>query len=333
MFKFYQIKTSILNSKILLINPNQQIILLLLLIILCIFKSPIRKTVNYLNMHKKILYTTIFLIYITILITLIINEESTSKISNLIILFLVNILITNNIDMTIQKETLLKEIKDLKTYSKTNDLLVSNYRSKVHENQNQLIIIKSMIKGKKKDLEKYINNLLDEDEKVNNKWINDLKSVPLIGIKNFINYKLNEIEKTGAIIEIYISQELEKIISSKIDMYYINKFYTIIGVLLDNIIDASKESEEKLVSLNVYMQNNTTNIELANTFKNEIDIDKINDYGYTTKGENHGTGLYIVNKIIKNSKKFELETFINNKFFVQHLQIHHPKSHIKDNDL
>ena len=60
-----------------------------------------------------------------------------------------------------------------------------------------------------------------------------------------------------------------------------------------------------------------------------IDINKLTSFGYTTKGNEHGIGLYLVNQIIKHNKIFELNTKVDNQFFVQHLKIHHPKSHLK----
>ena len=244
-------------------------------------------------------------------------------------MLIINTLIISNTEKNIKLNNLKKKYQDLKIYSKNNDELVTNYRSLNHENKNHLIIIKSMISETKQELEKYIDNLIMSETKINNKFLNDLKYIPLPGIKNFVNYKLIQLENINTIIEIYISKEIEKIIGSKIDIINLDNFYTIIGVLLDNVIDSMKEQEEKLVSINVYMEQNTTNIELANTYQKYIDISKLTMPNYTTKGKNHGIGLYLVNNIIKNNKIFELNTRIDNKFFVQHLKIHHPKNHIK----
>jgi len=312
-----------------IIISTNKIIALTYLMVLYILKPFLLKLITYLTMHKKILFFLIGIFYLIILIRLLIIQISISNLSSLILMLLINILIIINQEQTNKLNRLTTKYQELKIYSKNNDSLVTNYRSIIHENKNQLIIIKSMLPNEKEELEQYLDNLIENETKITNKWLNDLRYIPLPGIKNFINYKLLQIEKLDAIIEIYISKELEKIKGSKIDIVNLDKFYTIIGVLLDNIIDSLKEQKEKLVSINVYMEQNTTNIELANTYQNYIDINKLNKYGYTTKGNNHGVGLYLVNKIVKNNKIFELNTKIDNKFFVQHLQIHHPKNHLK----
>lgn len=319
---------SLISSLGLMISSNP-IINLIYLIVLYLLRQRLIKLINYLNNHKKVLFTLIGISYLLVLIILLFNPIPINKLSNIIIMLLINNLIIISNEKTIKLSRLIKKYQELKLYSKNNDNLVTNYRSMIHENNNQLLIIKSMIPGTKKELEVYINNLIQKETKVTNKWLNDLKSIPIPGIKNFLNYKLNKIERMNATIEIYVSKELEKIKASKIDITNLDNFYTIIGVLLDNIIDSLKEQEEKLVSINIYMEQNVTNIELANTYKNYIDINKLCMPDYTTKGNNHGVGLYLVNKIIKNNKMFELNTKVDNQFFIQHLKIYHPKSHLK----
>lgn len=312
----------------LIVVPNKFITIIYLLIIY-ILKRYLIQLINYLNNNKKILFILVGLSYIFILINLLKEDISLNKLSSIIMMLSINLLLIYNIEKSMKLSYLNAKYQELKLYSKNNDILVSDYRSLVHENKNQLIIIKGMIFSENKELERYLSNLIDNQTKVTNKWLNDLKYIPIPGIKNFINYKLIQLEKMDAIIEIYISKELEKIIASKIAINELDNFYTIIGVLLDNIIDSVREQKEKLVSINVYMEQNITNIELANTYQDYIDINKLNSYGYTTKGNDHGVGLYLVNKIIKYNKTFELYTKIDNKFFVQHLKIHHPKSHLK----
>lgn len=323
---YYLISIISLPGLLLISTPQ---ISILYLIILFLLKKQIVKVINYLNNKKKILLSILAIIYIINLLILLQQKPSIEIVTNTTIILLLNILIIINTEKTIKLDNLTTKYQELKLYSKTNDNLVTDYRSLMHENKNQLLIIKSMLKGNKKDLEKYIDNLLNNKNTISNRYLNNLRYIPIPGVKNFVNYKLVQLDNIKSTIEIYISKELERINLSKIDIINLDNFYTIIGILLDNIIEELKEQEEKLVSINVYMEGNTTNIELANTYKNYIDINKINMYGYTTKGKEHGVGLYIVNKIIKNNKIFELNTKVDNQFFVQHLKIHHPKRHLK----
>jgi two-component system sensor histidine kinase AgrC len=90
-----------------------------------------------------------------------------------------------------------------------------------------------------------------------------------------------------------------------------------------------KVDKEKLVSVQFYIQRNVMHAEFANTFSNFIDLDKINNAGYSTKGSEHGVGLSLVKKIVKQNKEFKIEQNIFDKFFVTHLMITIPKDNLK----
>ena len=62
-------------------------------------------------------------------------------------------------------------------------------------------------------------------------------------------------------------------------------------------------------------------IEVSNTYAGKVEIEKINNYGYTSKGNGHGTGLYIIEQIIKNSSKFQTVTTLKDIYFSQTLII------------
>lgn len=215
-----------------------------------------------------------------------------------------------------------RHYNDYVEYSKLNDELITNYKMKVHENSNRLLIMKSMIKGKKKDLEKYIDILLEEDQADLNKnknWISELKNIPFPGIKNFINYKLNKLKKIGAEIELVVSEDVKKIDVTKVKSQYYSEMCTIIGVILDNMVDALNVEEKKLASLHFYVLDGVLHGEFVNHFTGDVNLDKINDFGYTTKGKNHGVGLTLVKRIADSNEKFDFETIILDEFFIQHV--------------
>ena len=97
--------------------------------------------------------------------------------------------------------------------------------------------------------------------------------------------------------------------------------YNITGVLLDNACDASKESTERQVVFTMYKEREDVVMMIANTYKGEIDVNRVSEYGYSTKGKNHGTGLYIVDKVISKNPKFTKETSIIENYFIQIIRI------------
>ena len=76
-----------------------------------------------------------------------------------------------------------------------------------------------------------------------------------------------------------------------------------------------------MISYEIYTNNENIIIIITNTYKGKIELDKINKNGYSTKGKNRGKGLYLANKIVKNSNVFFLENRIINDFYIQKITI------------
>ena len=100
-----------------------------------------------------------------------------------------------------------------------------------------------------------------------------------------------------------------------------DELYSIIGVYLDNAIQAAKESNKKEVSLESYKENEKIAIVIANTYNGKIDFEKLDNYGYTTKGKNHGVGLHLVKKIIENEVIYSQSRSLFEDYYVQKLII------------
>ena len=104
----------------------------------------------------------------------------------------------------------------------------------------------------------------------------------------------------------------------------------ILGILLDNAIEAAKDSGEKEITFEVCACSSNAKvrkhvISVENSYINkDVNIEKIREKGYTSKSSDegiHGLGLWEVNKILKKSKNLNLHTTKNDKFFIQQLEI------------
>ena len=96
----------------------------------------------------------------------------------------------------------------------------------------------------------------------------------------------------------------------------------IVGILVTNALEASKEAEEKKVHIAIFSISKIVYLVIHNT-TNEItfDIRKIYEEGYSTKGENRGLGLNNVRKILANYGTMFLETELQENRFLQVLKI------------
>lgn len=92
---------------------------------------------------------------------------------------------------------------------------------------------------------------------------------------------------------------------------YNYEFCKILGILLDNAIEAAKQTKEKILKINANNEYGTKNIKIVieNSYDNEINMEKLYDKGYTTKKEKgHGLGLWIAMKIVNKNKRMSLNT-------------------------
>ena len=88
---------------------------------------------------------------------------------------------------------------------------------------------------------------MQDNRNSTNYWMSELKSIPFPGIRNFINYKLEQLKDLGSEIEIFISSELEKIDTATFSEKEYNELTTILGVILDNMIESIKETDERWI--------------------------------------------------------------------------------------
>ena len=103
-------------------------------------------------------------------------------------------------------------------------------------------------------------------------------------------------------------------------------FSKILGILLDNAIEASSECEEKIV--NIKFRHNEKNREqiliIENTYADKnIDTNFIFSKGISSKDNHSGLGLFEVRKILKKNNNLNLYTTKNTNFFIQQLEIYY----------
>ena len=97
----------------------------------------------------------------------------------------------------------------------------------------------------------------------------------------------------------------------------------ILGILLDNAIEASKECEEKNINISFKENEFKKLLTVKNTYNNkEISIDQIFEKDFTTKPDNTGLGLWEVKQILDKNSNLNLHTTKNDDYFSQQLEIH-----------
>ena len=202
-------------------------------------------------------------------------------------------------------------IKSLLEYER----IIDEQGKRNHEYKNQLMILKGYVNNKNR-LEKYLDTII-EDHKISNSFkIRQLANFKDGGLKRMIFHKISEMKENNIKYYLYVSSDVSNIIEElSIDLY--KDITKVIGVLLDNAIDAAYNSKEKEINLDFSYEDNYIIITISNSYNDSIDIKKIGKKGYTSKGKGHGFGLKLVKEIIKRNNKLDLSTDYSNKYFVQ----------------
>ena len=214
-----------------------------------------------------------------------------------------------------------KKLESAEEYNNTLRILHDNVRGFKHDFDNIVTTIGGYIRTNDMEgLKQYYLQLEDDCQRVNNLYILNPSVVNNDGIYNLIMKKYHEAEEKDIKVNISFLLDL-----STLNMK-IYEFARILGILLDNAIEASSECEEKIINLT--FRNDSKNsrqlIIIENTYKNkDVDTHKIFEKGVSGKENHTGLGLWEVNKLLNKNNNINLFTTKNDQFFTQQLEIYY----------
>lgn len=203
-------------------------------------------------------------------------------------------------------------------YIQTFEDWIDNEQMYRHELKNNLSIIRNMTNNKK--IIKKIDDMLKFSIILDENDIECLKDIPKGGLKGLIYYKIALAKNNNINLTIEISPKVTKTLK-KITDKDLKQICIVLGIYIDNAMEAAIKSKKKNVTLEIYESNNQLTFVISNTYEELVSINKMNFDGYTTKGEGHGRGLYYVNKLLAKSKKLYSEQMFLNNYFIQKLFI------------
>ena len=180
-------------------------------------------------------------------------------------------------------------------------------------------MIRNMSKNKK--ITNYIDEIIDNKLKDNDKLMLDVLVIPEGGLRGLIYSKLLFMKENNINGNLLVDKKIKAVDLINVEDSLMLDICKVIGVFIDNAIDEVLKLKERNIEIAIYFENKELCIEVSNNYKNQIDIENMGNLGYTTKGENHGYGLALVKEIIQNNKKLINEKKINKNIFSQILKI------------
>lgn len=180
-----------------------------------------------------------------------------------------------------------------------------------HEMLNDLLILRSIADKNSSEFTRTLDGIIRQYDTKKFKKYTSLAKLPT-GVKGMIYYKIAFINENEINFDTVVNGvDYAKFEAMDKDLYY--KVCKILGILMDNAIDACVDSDKKKLIVSVYTENEDLCVEIDNSYSGIVDKDGIKKKGYTTKGKNHGYGLTILNRIVDETKELEFEQSINDK--------------------
>ena len=210
---------------------------------------------------------------------------------------------------------------NLQEYMKQIEELYQNMRVFRHDYANVMLSVVGYIEENDMDgLKKYydmeifpISNLFNKEKDV----VAKLHNLDIIELKSLISVKINYALELKVEVNLEIIEKIDKVNMKSIDLV------RIIGIFLDNAIEACQECEKPSIDLSIIKMDKDITFIVKNTYiKKNIDYCKLGTLGISSKGERRGTGLYNVKTIINAYNNVIMDTEYENGYFTQLFEIY-----------
>ncbi len=170
-------------------------------------------------------------------------------------------------------------------------------------------------------LKRFYNQLLEDCQKTNNLYALSPNVINHPAIYHMLATKYYDADQKNVTITLNVFLDLNEI-EARMKIY---DFTRILGILLDNAIDAAVECDKKLVNVTFRNEINRDDLILViiqNTYKDKtIDTERIYQKGISSKENHSGLGLWKVRQILMKNNNLNLFTTKNSEFFTQQFEI------------
>ena len=313
------------------------IFIILSLILAHLFKHLlIRLRYSYLYLSKKYYIIISFVLAIAFIYFYIISQTNLQESNSLnfyaiifvsitVLLSLVILLLSAFALREMKYKRKLQEIEAYYEYTLRIESINNEMRKFRHDYVNILTTLSDYIReddmpGLRKYFDEHIVPMKDK-LKTRSIKMNGIEKLKVREIKGLITTKIIQAQEKRIPISIEVPDEIDRIDMNTVELS------RIIGIIVDNAIEASENLEEPLI--NIAFIDNEESVTFIVMNKCSDDIPKIHELfeqGFSTKGDNRGLGLSTLKELTDSNENVLLDTVIENGYFVQKVEINNKES-------
>lgn len=286
---------------------------------------------SYLSINKNYLIIISIVLVLSFIILYLYSKVQTVNISSLkiyglifigIIIFFITLIIIIS-RYTLRELRYRRNMEEIETYYEYTLQIesINNVMRKFrHDYVNILTTMSEYIRENDMDgLKTYFNDNIvpmKDNLQMNSIKINGTDNLKVRAIKGLVTTKILQAQEKNIPISIEVPELIDHIEMNTVDLS------RIIGIIIDNAIEASEELEDALIR--IAFINVETSVMFIVMNKCKEDMPKIHELfqdSFSTKGDNRGLGLTTLKEITDTTENVLLDTTIENGYFVQKVEI------------
>lgn len=283
------------------------------------------------NINKNFLLT---LFFICTALTLAVNSYLTQQLLENIVIYATNFILiafyimlfstylyTNLMwgKKTEELEKVEDEYNNLKLYTEIVENLMDDLRVFKHDYNNTLSTINGYLENDEVDrVQELVSSLLKTRNHSLYTGITPISKIEDSGLKGLLTTKVYAMVERNIHVELDIVDEIREVPIDMLDLC------RMLGVFLDNALEAALHSERKYIGISFIHYEKNLNVIVANSLSADPlpPISKLQQKGFSTKGEGRGLGLYSVHTLLeKYPEVATLNTLVNKDLFIQDLSL------------
>ncbi|EEK12929.1 quorum-sensing sensor histidine kinase AgrC [Staphylococcus hominis] len=286
---------------------------------------------SYLSINKNYLIIISIVLVFSFIILYLYSKVQTVNISSLkiyglifigiIIFFIALIIIISRYTLReLRYRRNMEEIETYYEYTLQIESINNEMRKFRHDYVNILTTMSEYIRENDMDgLKTYFNDNIvpmKDNLQMNSIKINGTDNLKVRAIKGLVTTKILQAQEKNIPISIEVPELIDHIEMNTVDLS------RIIGIIIDNAIEASEELEDALIR--IAFINVETSVMFIVMNKCKEDMPKIHELfqdSFSTKGDNRGLGLTTLKEITDTTENVLLDTTIENGYFVQKVEI------------